>query len=101
MTRNEIIERIIGLLREHKENQRGSIHQEPYKRDFFELFAEAYNAGMMSGRNNDVLYADTLAVSLADRSPELVEGQTWDALYQFWSEWTYAWRHSAQRREHV
>lgn len=98
MSRDEIIDGVIQLLRDHKEGHRGSIHQEPYKRDFFALFAEAYNAGMMGGRSDDVLSADALATSITERAPELVEDRTWEALYRFWLEWTYAWRHIPQRR---
>jgi hypothetical protein len=48
MDREEIIEGIITYLRQHKNNLRGSIHQEPYKGDFFKLFAAAFNAGYLS-----------------------------------------------------
>ncbi|MGB6536056.1 MAG: hypothetical protein WBF58_08850 [Xanthobacteraceae bacterium] len=95
MTRSEIADKVIDLLRDHEDKRRGSIHQDPYKSDFFRLFAEAYNAGMMRGER-EVLYADALTSILVARAPELVEGKTWDALYQFWSEWTYAWDHSAE-----
>jgi hypothetical protein len=81
-------------LRNHKERGRGSIHQEPYKHDFFALFAEAYNSGMMSGGKR-VLYADVLADAIVQWAPELAEGPTWKILHGFWSEWTYAWDHAA------
>jgi hypothetical protein len=47
MTRLELVDQIIELLRRHKDGRAGSIHQDPYKSDFFRLFADAYNAGMM------------------------------------------------------
>ena len=97
MTKNEIVEEVIGLLRDHKSNLRGSIHQDPYKHDFFRLFATAYNAGMMRGGSADVLYADALTGMIVARAPELAEGSDWESLYQFWSEWTYAWDHASER----
>jgi hypothetical protein len=85
MTRNEIVEEVIRLLRDHHSG----------RRDFFKLFAEAYNAGMMRG-SDDVLYADALASIIVARAPELAEGPVWE-LHRFWSDWTYAWDHAAER----
>jgi len=96
MTKNEIVEQIIVLLRNHKEGRSGSIHQDPYKHDFFALFAEAYNAEMVGSDN--VLYADALADAIIERAPELAEGLTWQILHRFWAEWTYAWDHAGERR---
>src|SRR4051794_21757140 len=42
VNREEILDRIVLLLRQHNEGLRGTIHQEPYKGDFFELFAAAF-----------------------------------------------------------
>ena len=95
MMRNEILEKVILLLRQHKDGSRGSIHQEPWKADFFMIFAEAYNAGMMHGTDG-LLTADALTASVTDRAPELAEGQTWEALHRFWSDWTYAWAHAGR-----
>jgi hypothetical protein len=96
MTKDEIVEGVIKLLRDHRSGMRGTIHQEPYTHDFFELFAKAYNAGMMSGSEN-VLYADALTSIVAARAPELMEGPDWESLRQFWRDWTYAWNHAAER----
>lgn len=90
MTEDEIFEEITRYMRDHKLGARGSIHQEPYKHDFFELFAEAYNAGMM-------MNADELTNTVLARAPELVEGPVWESLRQFWRDWTYAWDHAAER----
>ena len=95
MTRSEIVDEIIKLLRNHKTGTRGSIHQDPYKHDFFRLFATAYNAGMMK-RSDEVLYADALAGMIVARAPELAKGDVWANLYAFWSEWTYAWKHVSE-----
>jgi hypothetical protein len=43
---DEIVEGVITLLRQHQDNLRGSFHQEPYKGDFFKLFAAAYNVSL-------------------------------------------------------
>lgn len=99
MAREEIIERVISLVRATEENKlRGSIHQEAYKEDFFRLFAEAFNAGMMHG-SDDVLYADALADAVGERAPELVETNTFRTLHTFWHEWTFAWKRCHLKRE--
>ena len=90
VTQEEIVENIIQLLRAHKEGLLGSIHQDPYTRNFFVQFRDAYNAGM-------TLYADALRDIIVARAPELAEGETWDTLYRFWSDWTYAWDHASER----
>jgi hypothetical protein len=96
-TRSEIIEQVIRLLRDHEEGRRGSINDDQNKRDFFALFAEAYNAGMMRGGDN-VLYADALNLAIVERAPKLADGRAWKSLYGFWLEWTYAWNHAAQKQ---
>jgi hypothetical protein len=100
VTRGEIVDQVIDLLRSHAFEARGSamvgsIHQEPYKHDFFTLFAAAFNNGMMRG-SGDVLNADALLDSIKERAPELLHGEAWRNLYTFWSEWTYAWRHASE-----
>jgi hypothetical protein len=95
MTRSEIVDEVIKLLRDHKNDTRGSIYQDPYKHDFFRLFAAAYNAGMMKG-SDELLYADALTGMIIARAPELTKGANWANLYAFWSEWTYAWKHVSE-----
>jgi hypothetical protein len=102
MTRDEIVDEVIELLRQHKKGWRGSIHQDPYKSDFFALFAKAYNAGLMRHGWDDVLFADALADCIADRAPELLDLDprgTWVNLHTFWMEWTYAWQHMWKWRD--
>ena len=82
MTKDEIVDEVISLLRDHKAGRRGSIHQDPYKHDFFRLFATAYNAGMMKSGSPDFLRADALTEMIATRAPELVEGEVWQGLYR-------------------
>lgn len=98
MTKDEIVDEVISLLRDHKAGRRGSIHQDPYKHDFFRLFAEAYNAGMMKSGSPDFLRADALTEMIATRAPELVEGEVWQGLYGLWSAWTYTWDHGSELR---
>lgn len=97
MTHEEIIKGVIELLRQHKSGLRGSIHQEPYKGDFFKLFAAAFNAGLITnpGQRN-YLSADALTSVIVARAPELVDDATWDNLLTFWQEWSYAWKHQNQ-----
>jgi hypothetical protein len=96
MNRDELVDQLIALLRQHKAGLRGSIQQDPYKQDFFRLFAAAYNAGMMGPDAPKSARAGGLIGSLVTRAPELVKEPAWDTLYQFWSEWTYAWDHANQ-----
>ena len=91
MTKDELVNEIIKLLREHKAGRRGSIHQNSYKRDFFNLFAAAFNAGMMRPGSLKSAREEALIGALAVQEPELLDGPTWETLRQFWSEWTYAW----------
>jgi hypothetical protein len=103
MNRDEIIENVITLLREHEESGglvklRGSIHQEPYKRDFFNLFAEAFNAGLMRDTLKGYLSADALNDVIAERAPDVVGNKTFRELHTFWQGWTYAWEHIDLKR---
>lgn len=93
MNRTDLIESIVKLLEQHKNGMRGSIHQEPYKSDFFQIFSCAFNAGFIDSPNqSDYLSADALADTINSRAPELFDCESWHDLYRFWSEWTYAWR---------
>jgi hypothetical protein len=94
--KDAIVDSVTELLRGHEKDargfsMRGSIHQEPYKGDFFRIFADSFN---QSGKH---LTADELADAVADREPELVADKTWQEMYRFWSEWTYAWKHLGMR----
>jgi hypothetical protein len=93
MNYDAIVNGVIELLRQHGAERRGSIHQEPYKGDFFKLFATAYNAGLIeSASQTNYLSADAPADIIASRAPEVLDGETWGDLRTFWQEWTYAWR---------
>ena len=81
------------LLRQHKDGVRGSIHQEPYKGDFFELFAIAFNGGLItSGGQPGYLSADALADIINERAPDVTDSHAFGHLHTFWREWAYAWR---------
>jgi hypothetical protein len=95
----EIVDGVILLLQHHKNNLAGSIHQDPYKSDFFRLFADAYNAGLMASNN---LQADALANFIEERDPDLIDltdNSTYVNLLTFWREWTYAWDRINQRHK--
>jgi hypothetical protein len=92
-TRTEIVDGVIRLLRDHKNKLAGSIHQDPYKSDFFKLFADAYNAGLMQQYR---LRADALADSVAERDPDVTGDELFVTLITFWREWTYAWERHDQ-----
>ena len=95
MTRDEIVDQIGELIRQHKEGLRGSIHQEPYKGDLFRLFAEAFNAGLII-RSSQHLLADALADVLSERYPKIVDSQPFQDLRTMWRDWAYACRHVDQ-----
>jgi hypothetical protein len=93
MNREKILEEIITLLRLHNEGLRGTIHQEPYKGDFFKLFAAAFNSGFITDRSQPgYMSSDALASTLTNRAPEVATGKTYQTLLSFWGEWDYAWR---------
>ena len=103
MTKDEIIGQVITLLRDHQQNRRGIIQQEPYKGDFFALFVKAYNAGFLGkrqGRRHDSLDPDALCDILLARDPDVVDSATeytpWSQFRKLWQEWSYAWDHADQ-----
>jgi hypothetical protein len=97
MDRNEIVDTLGELLRQHKDGLRGSIHQEPYRGDLFKLFAEAFNQGLITTPSQPgYLSADALSDTLSERVPEILDSQPFRDLHTMWGEWTYAWRHIDQ-----
>jgi hypothetical protein len=102
MNYEEIVESIIGLLRQHSDGLRGTIYQEPYKWDFFRLFTVAFNAGLLERTaQREYLSADALNDLLVSRSPDVLESDACKNLYTFWQEWTYAWRRRSEARPDV
>jgi hypothetical protein len=93
MNHEQIVDGVIELLRQHERGVRGSIHQEPYKGDFFRLFAAAFNAGLIeSPGQTNYLSADALTDIVVVKAPELANSKTSHTLHSFWSDRTYAWR---------
>src|SRR5258708_40313553 len=96
MDREEIIQGVVDLLRLYKDV--GSIHQEPYRGDFFKFFAAAFNGGLIANPTQPgYLSANALADTLAERAPEVVSGENFRNLHTFWQEWTYACRRGELR----
>jgi hypothetical protein len=92
--RDEIVGGVITLLRQHQNNLRGSFHQEPYKGDFFRLFAAAYNGGLIDQGQPNYLSADALTDVITARDPDVLDTKAWRDLHSAWQDWTYAWRRS-------
>lgn len=99
MDREQVIREISNLLSQHIKGCRGSIHQEPYKGDFFRLFATAFNAGLIESPGQPGhLSADALTDILSEKFPETVDNETFHNLHTFWQEWTYAWKRCSEIR---
>ena len=94
MTAENILNAIEEYMDQHVLNHRGSIHQDPYKSDFFSLFAAAYNGGHMSIDSNPRLTSSGLRDALEPRIPELLGLPLAQELLVFWQEWNYAWDHA-------
>src|SRR5690242_10764897 len=95
INRDQIIDKIISKL---KYLNKSSFHQEPYTTYFFDLFAEAFNAGLLdrsSAGENAYLGIYRLTQAILNRSPELVDSSNphtnWCHFYTAWEAWTYAW----------
>jgi hypothetical protein len=97
MQSGDIIDRLYTYLDEHLHGVRGSVYQEPYKRDMFALFREAYRGGYFQRQSGEqLLTADALGDVLIDRwfaddgrneARERLLGQ----MMPMWQEWQYAW----------
>jgi hypothetical protein len=98
MNGEQIIDEFIALLRRHDTvvYRSASLHQEPYKGDFFKLFAAAYNAGLMKRNPEPIPYlsADALTDIIVSRAPDIVDSENFRTVRSFWQEWTYAWERS-------
>lgn len=97
MSPSEILDAIEEYIDQHVLNMRGSIHQDPYKSDFFRLFAIAYNGGYMSFDSNPRLTSGGLRDALEPRIPDVLALPLAQELLVFWHEWTYAWDRAKQR----
>jgi hypothetical protein len=96
VTGDQIVDDLITLLRRHETVYRSaSLYQEPYKGDFFKVFAAAFNAGLMkkNPEPRPYLSADALRHIIASRAPDVIDSQRFCTVRSFWMEWTYAWEH--------
>ena len=97
MTPDEIIKRIIDYLDGHLGGSRGSMHQEPYKGDFFKLFREAYDNGYFDESSRPGLRGDALREKIIERwftGGDATDEKRWELMNEFsvtWDEWRYAW----------
>jgi len=97
MDREEIIGSFLDLLKFHFKSG-ASVHQEPYKGDFFRLFKEAYHNGYTHD-GSPLLTADAFGELIATRwhtgdeeQDEKKRNLAWKVL-SMWEPWTYAWDH--------
>ncbi len=98
MTQEEIIKALIVLLDGHLTGLRGSMQQEPYKGDFFELFAQARRIGYFEPPSSPLLTADLQRDILvyrwfADDGQDDKRQELLDQLLSAWREWRYALEH--------
>jgi hypothetical protein len=100
-----------------------SIRQEPYKGDFFRIFADAYRSGYCTPGYRPDAEKMHLVLCRAQR-PQIsgdviwnrAKSQGWvhggmtgrekryddiEMVRLWWDEWTYAWKHSGPRRKYV
>ena len=95
MTRDDVALKIINHLRLWK---KADINQEPYRSDLFDIFAYAFNAGMLTGRND--LNVDVLTGLILSRGQDVVDDShpctNWGKFRNSWEEWTYAWNHRSR-----
>jgi hypothetical protein len=94
MNSEQVIGDLVKLFQHYETVLPGAdLHQEPYKGDFFKLFAIAYNAGFMKTNPESFpfLRADALIPLIDSRAPGIVDGKNFKIVHGFWREWTYAW----------
>jgi hypothetical protein len=96
MNREDLILKIIKYLRSWKN---ANIDQEPYKGDLFKIFADAFNDGMLTCK--DDLNVDRLTRLILDFGEDVVDVShpytNWNKFRESWDEWTYAWIHASKR----
>jgi hypothetical protein len=102
MRSEDIVDKLCSYLNEHLDGIRGFVYQEPYKRDLFTLFREAYRGGFFQRQSGErLLTADALGDLMIDRwfaddgrneARERLLGQ----LMPMWQEWLYAWNRFQQ-----
>lgn len=99
MDQEEIISSVQDKLDLQLSGAMGHISQEPYKREFFALFKEAYNGNYFDSSSSPRLTGDAFTDILAARwvtggeEKEKERGQLMESLFTKWEEWRYAWDH--------
>ena len=93
MDREEIVSDIMRKLEFHITST-AHMSQEPYRRDMFSVFKEAYKNGLCDDSNPDQLTGDVLTRLAVDRLGESVENPRFDDQVErfsiSWNEWKYA-----------
>jgi len=98
MTAEEILKRVDDYLDQHADPQgaRGSIYQDPYKSDFFDLCLEAYVKGYFDPSSSPRLTGDAMSDRFNVRWMDLEKEHQkkkltlLKKLTQMWDEWEYA-----------
>lgn len=97
MTQEEIIASLIEYFDAHLNGVRGSVHQNPYKSDFFLLFKEAYDRDYFDFSSSPRLTGDALRDILAERwlrghyDVDEDRLKLMETVLTMWDEWRYAW----------
>ncbi len=90
---------VLDLIKYLRLWKNANIDQEPYKRDLFNIFASAFNSGMLT--RNDDLNVDKLTKFILESAEDVVDVghpyTNWNKFRKSWDEWTYAWIHASQR----
>ena len=101
MTQEDIIQKVIDYIDLQLHGVMGTIHQEPYKSEFFALFAEAYNKGFMADRSLtadallDILNAEWFLDEHGTNAERL---ECVEPLLFYWHAWRYAWDRCDQKK---
>ena len=97
MSAESVLKDIQDLLDQHVREYRGNIGQSHYKRDFFDLFREAYEHGFTEDGSRPMLKGDAMRDSLEERwiqsLPEELQASAREQFELFramWDEWRYA-----------
>jgi hypothetical protein len=101
MTRDEIIQRIIEYIDLHLDGAMGEMCEEPWRELFFDLFAKAYNQGLITDKS---LTVGALLNALQDRwyndadEKNIERADFLELLLIYWHAWQYAWEQYEKKR---
>ena len=94
MTRDEIIRRIMEYIDLQLDDDLGKMCEETCREVFFDLFAEAYNQGLIADKS---LTVGALLTSLQDKwyndadEKNIDRADFLELLLLYWHAWQYAW----------